>query len=159
MLFSKVFTLLPLLPTLTAAATLLSSFTNTTLLPRRTTRKRHPVPQPSLLPRNIQPPSIPYFQDQCITRQLYPALFTFPSMFVPAFSPFQNLFFIGHSGVSAWAYNTTEGLVVIDSLNNADEVQAILLSGLESFGFRGENIKHLVITHEHVDHYGGALYL
>ncbi|KAL3477417.1 beta-lactamase-like protein [Aspergillus californicus] len=100
-----------------------------------------------------------YFQDQCIVQQVYPPLFQFVSVFVDPFAPFDDLFFVGHSAVSSWAYNTTEGLVVIDALNNQDEVEAVLLPGLEAFGFTGGDIKHLIITHEHSDHYGGARYL
>ncbi|KAL2783460.1 beta-lactamase-like protein [Aspergillus keveii] len=100
-----------------------------------------------------------YFQDQCIVQQVYPALFQFVPGFVTPFEAFDNLYFIGHSGVSSWAYKTTEGVVVIDALNNQEEVEAILLPGLEAFGLRGEDIKHLIITHEHNDHYGGAKYI
>lgn len=100
-----------------------------------------------------------YFQDQCITQQVYPALFTMPPGFIKPFSPFDNFFFVGHSGVSAWAYNTTAGLVIIDTLDNENEIRAILLPGLAAFGFSGQDIKHVIITHEHVDHYGGARYL
>ncbi|KAH6971362.1 beta-lactamase-like protein [Ilyonectria sp. MPI-CAGE-AT-0026] len=100
-----------------------------------------------------------YFQDQCIVQQVYPSLFAFPPGFVTPFSPFDNLFFVGHSFVSAWAYNTTDGLVMIDALDNPEEIEAIMLPALASFGFQGSDIKHVIITHEHVDHYGGAKYL
>jgi len=100
-----------------------------------------------------------YFQDTCITQQKYPRLFTNPPGFVQPFSPFDNLYFVGHSSVSAWAYNTTEGLVLIDTLDNPTEVQEILLPSLQSLGFRGSDIKHVIITHEHLDHYGGVRYL
>ncbi|KAL4782627.1 beta-lactamase-like protein [Aspergillus varians] len=100
-----------------------------------------------------------YFQDQCIVQQLYPRLLEVASGFVKPFAAFDNLYFIGESAVSSWAYNTTEGVVVIDSLDRPDEVETILLPGLEAFGLRGEDIKHLIITHEHDDHYGGAKYI
>ncbi|PSN71390.1 Metallo-hydrolase/oxidoreductase [Corynespora cassiicola Philippines] len=100
-----------------------------------------------------------YFQDQCITQQVYPSLFAFPPGFVEPFSPFDNLYFVGHTFVSAWAYDTGDGLVLIDALDNPEEIDAILLPALESLGFQGSDIKHVIITHEHVDHYGGAKYL
>src|SRR2546421_6949069 len=50
-----------------------------------------------------------YFQDQCITQQVYPNLFSFPPGFVQPFSAFDNLYFVGHTFVSAWAYNTGDG--------------------------------------------------
>lgn len=100
-----------------------------------------------------------YFQDQCIVQQVYPALFQSDPGFVAPFSPFDDLYFVGHSGVSSWAYKTTEGIVVIDALDNQAEVEAILIPGLESFGLAATDIKHLIITHEHLDHYGGAKYI
>jgi hypothetical protein len=100
-----------------------------------------------------------YFQDQCIVQQVYPALFQFVPGFVAPFEAFDDHHFIGHSGVSSWAYNTTEGVVVIDALNDQEEVEEILLPGLRAFGLRREDIKHLIITHEHSDHYGGAKYI
>ncbi|KAH7393533.1 beta-lactamase-like protein [Cadophora sp. MPI-SDFR-AT-0126] len=100
-----------------------------------------------------------YFQDQCITQQVYPSLFTQPAGFVPPFSPFDNFYFVGQAGVSAWAYDTGDGLVVIDSLDSSVEIKAIMIPALEGFGFTGNDIKHVIITHEHADHYGGAKYL
>ncbi|KAF2175135.1 Metallo-hydrolase/oxidoreductase [Zopfia rhizophila CBS 207.26] len=97
--------------------------------------------------------------DQCIVQQVYPQLFTFPPGFVQPFSPFDSFFFVGHTFVSAWAYNTGDGLVLIDALDNQDDIDAILLPSLQSFGFQGSDIKHVIITHEHADHYGGAKYL
>ncbi|TDZ18788.1 Metallo-beta-lactamase L1 type 3 [Colletotrichum orbiculare MAFF 240422] len=100
-----------------------------------------------------------YFQDFCITQQVYPPLFQFPPGYVDPFSPFDRLIFVGHSFVSAWAYDTGDGIVLIDALDNPEEIEAILIPGLEKFGFKGSDIKHCIITHEHVDHYGGAKHL
>ncbi|KAH7047480.1 beta-lactamase-like protein [Macrophomina phaseolina] len=101
-----------------------------------------------------------YFQDQCITQQLYPKLFSFP----PASSSPSPLSKTSSSSATASSppgrtYNTTAGLVLIDALDNPSEIDAILLPALAKFGFQGADIKHVIITHEHVDHYGGAKYL
>src|SRR5690242_1978681 len=100
-----------------------------------------------------------YFMDQCIVQQVYPQLFSMPSGFVAPFKAFDNFYFVGHTGVSAWAYDTGDGLLVIDALNNQDEIDAVMLPMLEELGFQGEDIKGVIITHEHLDHYGGAKYL
>lgn len=100
-----------------------------------------------------------YFQDQCITQQVYPSLFSQPAGFVTPFSPFDNFYFVGQAFVSAWAYDTGDGLVVIDALDSSEEIKAIMVPALETFGFTGSDIKHVIITHEHLDHYGGAKYL
>lgn len=49
--------------------------------------------------------------------------------------------------------------MVIDALNNAQEAEQILIPGLQSFGYTGNDIAALIITHEHFDHYGGARWL
>lgn len=100
-----------------------------------------------------------YFMDQCIVQQVYPQLFSMPSGFVAPFKAFDNFYFVGHTGVSAWAYDTGDGLLVIDALNNQAEIDAVMLPMLEELGFQGEDIKSVIITHEHLDHYGGAKYL
>jgi metallo-beta-lactamase class B len=100
-----------------------------------------------------------YFMDQCIVQQVFPELFSMPSAFVAPFKAFHNFYFIGHTGVSAWAYDTGDGLMIIDTLNNQDEVDAVMLPMLAVFGFQGEDIKSVIISHEHGDHYGGAKYL
>ncbi|UPK96963.1 hypothetical protein LCI18_007898 [Fusarium solani-melongenae] len=100
-----------------------------------------------------------YFQDQCIVQQVYPPLFSMPPGFVKPFAAFDNFYFVGHGFVSAWAYNTGDGLILIDALDNQEEIEAVLLPGLAEFGFKGSDIKHVIITHEHIDHFGGARYL
>lgn len=100
-----------------------------------------------------------YFMDQCIVQQVYPQLFAMPSGFVAPFKAFDNFYFVGHTGVSAWAYDTGDGLFLIDALNDQAEIDAVMLPMLEELGFQGEDIKAVIITHEHRDHYGGAKYL
>ncbi|KAL4794830.1 beta-lactamase-like protein [Aspergillus venezuelensis] len=100
-----------------------------------------------------------FFQENCIVEQAYPPMSDVVPLFVDPFSPFDNFYFVGHTIVSAWAYNTTEGIVLIDSLDNAEEVEAVLIPGLNSVGLSADNIKHVIITHEHLDHYGGAKYI
>ncbi|PVH87830.1 hypothetical protein DL98DRAFT_544437 [Cadophora sp. DSE1049] len=73
-----------------------------------------------------------YFEDQCIVQHVYPPLFAFPPGFVKSFAAFDNFHFVGHSDVSAWAYDTGDGIVLIDTLDNQAEEDAILLPGLQS---------------------------
>jgi len=102
-----------------------------------------------------------YFGHRCILGQVYPELSSATQLsgFIAPREVFDNLYYIGQSAVSAWAYDTGEGLVVFDALNNAAEAEGILVPALEKLGFAGTDIKHLVITHEHFDHYGGARWL
>jgi len=72
---------------------------------------------------------------------------------------FDNLYFVGVSGVSAWAITTSAGIIVIDSLNNPREAETFIEGGLRKLGLDPMQVKYVVITHGHADHYGGAQYL
>lgn len=77
----------------------------------------------------------------------------------PAGRAFDNLYFVGDAWVSAWAINTRDGIILIDSLNTGKEAARLIEGGLRRFGLNPARIKYLVITHGHGDHYGGARYL
>lgn len=74
-----------------------------------------------------------------------------------AAAAFDNLFYLGSGWVSAWALKTSDGLVLIDALNTAEEVDRLLVGGMRKLGLDPAQIKTLLITHGHGDHYGGAL--
>ncbi|KAF7188832.1 Hydroxyacylglutathione hydrolase 2, mitochondrial [Pseudocercospora fuligena] len=102
-----------------------------------------------------------HFQRRCITGQVYDDIADSAQMpgFIPPIEVFDGVYFVGQSAVSAWAIATEDGLVIIDALNNAEEAEQILIPGLQHFGYDGSDIAALIITHEHFDHYGGALWL
>jgi metallo-beta-lactamase class B len=72
---------------------------------------------------------------------------------------FDNLYFVGIPAVSAWAIPTSEGIIVIDSLNNAREAETFIEGGLRKVGLDPTQVKYVLITHAHTDHFGGAQYL
>lgn len=69
---------------------------------------------------------------------------------------FDNLYYVGSAWVSAWVLKTSDGLILIDALNNAVEAQALIEGGMRTLGLDPAQIKYLVITHGHGDHYGAA---
>lgn len=72
---------------------------------------------------------------------------------------FDNLYFLGTRGVASWVLKTSEGLIVIDALNNDKESQQYIEGGLRKLGLDPKDIRYLIITHAHGDHYGGQKYL
>ena len=71
---------------------------------------------------------------------------------------FDNLYFLGMKEFSAWAVNTSEGIIIIDSLYDYsvdDEVS----EGLKKVGLDPAKIKYVIVSHGHSDHSGGAKYL
>lgn len=67
-----------------------------------------------------------------------------------------DLAYIGTDFVGAWVMKTGQGLILIDALSSAEDVDAFLLPGLAQLGLRPADIRTLVITHGHFDHAGGA---
>jgi len=78
---------------------------------------------------------------------------------VPPFKAFDQLYYLGLTSVGAWALTTSDGIILFDTLNNAKEAQEILVPGIRNLGLDPSQIKYIVITHGHGDHYGGAKYL
>jgi metallo-beta-lactamase class B len=69
---------------------------------------------------------------------------------------FDNVYFLGTKFVSAWAVTTSDGIILIDALNNDEEAERVITGGLRKLGLDPAQIKYLVISHAHGDHYGGA---
>src|SRR5688500_8968884 len=71
---------------------------------------------------------------------------------------FDNLYFIGTKEHSSWAVQTSEGLIVIDSLFDY-AVKDEVVDGLRALGVNPATMKYLIISHGHADHHGGAKFL
>lgn len=71
---------------------------------------------------------------------------------------FDNMIYFGNGSVNAFAVVTSQGIILIDSLNNGNEAANIIDAGLRKFGYDPAQIKYVVVTHGHGDHYGGAGY-
>ncbi|MGL5051498.1 MAG: MBL fold metallo-hydrolase [Fusobacteriaceae bacterium] len=71
---------------------------------------------------------------------------------------FDNLYCIGSKSVVAWALKTTEGIILIDAMWDDEDAKSII-NGMEKLGLNPAEIKYIVVTHGHGDHYGGANFL
>jgi metallo-beta-lactamase class B len=75
---------------------------------------------------------------------------------------FDNMYFIGMSSQNVWAITTSDGIILLDTLNSADEARDIIVPGLQKAGLDPKQIKYIIVGHGHPgqsDHTGGALYL
>ena len=77
----------------------------------------------------------------------------------PPGKAFDNLYYVGAKWVSAWAIRTSQGIILIDALNNKAEAATVIEGGLPRVGLDPAQIKYIISTHGHGDHYGGATYL
>jgi len=78
---------------------------------------------------------------------------------IPAAKVFDTLYFVGNGFSSAWIVKTDDGLVLIDTLFNGAEAKLSIDEGLRSVGLDPAEIKYVVVSHGHGDHYGGAQYI
>jgi metallo-beta-lactamase class B len=72
---------------------------------------------------------------------------------------FDQLYYLGMNSVASWAIVTSAGIIQIDSLDNPEEVQRVIIGGYKKLGLDPAQIKYLVISHGHSDHFGGAKYI
>jgi metallo-beta-lactamase class B len=68
---------------------------------------------------------------------------------------FDNFYFVGGKIHSSWILQTSEGLIVFDTIYpyNSEE---LIIGGMQKLGLDPKDIKYLIISHEHQDHIGGA---
>lgn len=77
----------------------------------------------------------------------------------PPGQAFDNLYYVGGEWASAWVVKTSQGLILVDALNSEEEARNLIEGGLAKLGLDPRELKYIVITHGHGDHYGGAAYL
>lgn len=73
---------------------------------------------------------------------------------VAPFKVFDNLYYVGPGSVSVWLISTSDGLILIDAAEGpmVDHV----IDGIRKVGFDPADIKYILISHGHLDHYGGV---
>ena len=63
---------------------------------------------------------------------------------------------MGIEFVSSWLLTTSDGLILFDALYEHEEYADYLLENIRKLGFDPSDLKYLVITQGHLDHYGQA---
>src|SRR5215831_1988248 len=73
---------------------------------------------------------------------------------IAPFKVFDNLYYVGPGFVSAWLIPMSAGIIMIDSAQEpyVDHV----IDSIKKAGFDIKNIKYLILSHGHLDHFGGA---
>jgi len=71
---------------------------------------------------------------------------------------FDNLYYVGSKTVGAWAVTTSQGIIVIDALFEYS-VEEEIVNGLKKLGLDPAQVKYVVVSHAHGDHYAGAPFL
>ena len=79
-----------------------------------------------------------------------------PQRVVDIVKIFDNLYYFGYNTVGAWAIPTSQGIVLIDALNNVDEAEHMIEAGLVKVGLKPADVKMIIVGHGHFDHFGGA---
>ncbi len=83
---------------------------------------------------------------------------------IPPTKIFDNVYAIGNSGTTVYVVQTTAGLLMIDALGagTADattaQLETQLLPGFTKLGLNPADVKIVLVTHGHADHYGGSRY-
>ena len=101
--------------------------------------------------RTASPAPAPSFMDNYRSMSALPPL--------EPMQVFDNLYFLGSKWTTAWAVKTSAGIVIIDAMNNDDEAEKYIDAGLKKLGLNPADIRYVVVSHGHGDHYGGASYL
>jgi metallo-beta-lactamase class B len=81
-----------------------------------------------------------------------------PQRAVDIVKVFDNLYYFGFNTVGAWAIPTSQGIILIDSLNTVKEAEEIIEPSLKKVGLNPADVKMIIVGHGHFDHFGGAPY-
>jgi metallo-beta-lactamase class B len=71
---------------------------------------------------------------------------------------FDNLYVLGMKTVTAWALTTSDGIILFDAMFHYN-VKETVVDSMVQLGLDPADIKYVIITHAHNDHFGGARYL
>ncbi|MGH9256726.1 MAG: MBL fold metallo-hydrolase [Vicinamibacterales bacterium] len=85
-----------------------------------------------------------------------------PNVVVEPTRVFDNMWWIGMTSQNVWAITTSEGIILLDTMNSSEEARDVIVPSMKKAGLDPAQIKFIVIGHGHPgqsDHTGGALYL
>lgn len=77
--------------------------------------------------------------------------------YVKPFRIFANLYFVGNKDVGSYLFDTEEGLILIDTTYPTSRAQ--MVQSIWEAGFDPRNIRYILHTHGHFDHFGTTKFL
>jgi len=74
---------------------------------------------------------------------------------IAPFKVMDNLYYVGPGTVAVWLIPTSAGLILVDTAQEpyVDSV----IENIRKVGFDPKNIKYILLSHGHLDHFGGAV--
>ena len=73
---------------------------------------------------------------------------------IAPFKVFDNLYHVGPGTVSVWLIPTTDGLILIDTAQ--EPFVDHILNSIRNVGYDPKDIRYILLTQGHLDHFGGA---
>ena len=73
---------------------------------------------------------------------------------IPPIKVFDNLYYVGPGMVSVWLIPTTDGLILVDGAQ--EPFVDFVIDNIRKAGFDPKDIKYILLSHGHLDHFGGA---
>ena len=73
---------------------------------------------------------------------------------IAPFKVMDNVYYVGPGSVSVWLVPTNAGLILIDTAQ--EPYVDTVIDNIRKVGFDPKNIKYILLTHGHLDHFGGA---
>ena len=73
---------------------------------------------------------------------------------IAPFKVFDNLYHVGVGSVSAWLIPTTDGLILIDTVQ--EPLVDHVLNNIRNAGYDPKDVRYILLTQGHLDHFGGA---
>lgn len=72
---------------------------------------------------------------------------------------FDKVYSIGTAENNIWAIDTKDGIILLDALTTEEDAKNVIVKNMQTLGLDPKRIRMILITHNHLDHFGGAAYL
>lgn len=72
---------------------------------------------------------------------------------------FDKVYSIGTAENNIWAIDTQDGIILLDALTSEADARDVIVANMQALGLDPRRVRIILITHNHLDHFGGAAYL